>query len=326
MDRHAARAHGRQIRARLTALAATLAVLNAGAWLALVLAAHRYPVLFALGVTAFVLGLRHAVDPDHIAAIDSTTRKLMHSGQRPLGVGFFFSLGHSTIVIVLGLLVAAFGTALKAHIGALHNTGALIGTSVSAAFLFIIALANTGILLDILRNTDTAAEEPQLPGGFLTRILRPALTMVTQSRHMYAVGVLFGLGFDTATEVALLGISAASGASGMPVVYIMILPLLFAAGMSLVDTAEGIGVLGAYSWAYVRPSRKFIYNVNMTLFSMIVSLVIGGAEALVLLGVPLGGAFSFANVGYGVLCVFGASLGISALLTNARTRQVAASE
>lgn len=246
-------------------------------------ASHRYPLLFALGATAFVLGLRHAVDPDHIAAIDGIQRKLMHAGQRPVAVGFFFSLGHSTIVFALSVLVAVFGIALKQRFPALESAGSLLGTSVSAFFLLVIAAANVAVLFDILRGNARGGVDG-IGGGFLSRLLRRAMQLVTQSRHMYPLGMLFGLGFDTATEVALLGISAASGAGGMPVAYILLLPLLFAAAMSLVDTAEGIAALGMYGWAYVKPARRIFYNLNMTLISVLIAAGVGSAEALAVIG------------------------------------------
>lgn len=275
--------HRLQTRARVAGLFVLLAALNAGAWFALLGAAHRYPLLLALGATAFVLGLRHAVDPDHIAAIDGSTRKLMHAGQRPVAVGFFFSLGHSSIVFALSVLVAVFGVMLKQRFPALETAGALVGTSVSAFFLLVIAVANVAVLLDILRG-NTRGDAETLGGGLLSRLLRPAMQLVTQSWHMYPLGVLFGLGFDTATAIALLGISAASGAGGMPVVYILLLPLLFTAAMSLVDTAEGIAVLGMYGWAYVKPARKVFYNLNMTLISVLIAAGVGGAQAFVVMG------------------------------------------
>lgn len=259
------------------------------------------------------------MDPDHIAAIDSTTRKLMHAGERPVGVGLFFSLGHSTIVVVLSALVALFGSVAKAHVPQLQSTGGFIGTGISALFLLIIAMANVAILIDLVREGERKNDEDVFPGGVLARFLRPALNLVTRSRHMYPVGILFGLGFDTATEIGLLGIAAASGAGGMPVLYIMLLPLLFVAGMSLVDTTEGVAMLGAYSWAYVQPARKLIYNFNMTLFSVVVSLIIGGIEALMLVGVPFGGALTFSSLSYGVLGVFGCSLAVSAFITHVRS-------
>lgn len=321
MDRILGSAYRRQTRTRLVAVYAILALLNAGAWGALLVVAHRFPILLALGVTAYVLGLRHAVDPDHIAAIDSTTRKLMHDGQRPLCVGFFFSLGHSTIVFALSAAVAAFGLALKGHLPPLQSAGAIVGTSISALFLLGIAAANIVVLFDVLRADHDGEAEFNNAGGLLARILRPALRLVTQSWHMYPLGVLFGLGFDTATEIALLGISAASAAGGMPVAYILLLPWLFVAGMSLVDTTEGVAMLGAYGWAYVRPSRKVLYNVNMTLLSVLISLVIGGAEVLAVIGMRTGAAplsqitnwISFSTLSYGIIGLFAINLAASAL-------------
>ncbi len=264
-----------------------------------------------LGVTAYLLGLRHAVDPDHIAAIDGTTRKLMHEGKPAESVGFYFSLGHSTIVFVLSILVALFGVMVKTRFPVLESSGAAIGTWVSVTFLLVIAAANLVVLLDLLRGK-SQSEPPDavLGGGILSRVLRPALRMVTRSEQMYAVGLLFGLGFDTATEVALLGISAASGAGGMPVMYILILPWLFTAGMSLIDTAEGVAMLGAYGWAYVRPAAKVLYNVNMTLLTTIIALFVGGAEAFAAIGTHP--AFSYSWLGYGIIAIFGANVALSA--------------
>ncbi len=321
MDRFLGSAYRSQTRPRLIAVYAILILLNAGAWGALLVVAHRYPILLALGVTAFVLGLRHAVDPDHIAAIDSTTRKLMHEGRRPVCVGFFFSLGHSTIVFALSAIVAAFGFALKGHLPSLQSAGMIVGTTISALFLLGIAAANIVVLFDALHASHDEEGEFASSGGLLARILRPALRLVTQSWHMYPLGILFGLGFDTATEIALLGISAASAAGGMPVAYILLLPSLFVAGMSLVDTTEGVAMLGAYGWAYVRPSRKVLYNVNMTLLSIVISLVIGGAEILAVIGMGTGTAplsqitnwISFSTLGYGIIALFGINLAASAL-------------
>jgi high-affinity nickel-transport protein len=300
-----------QTRARVAVLFAVLAAINIAAWIALVSAAHQFALLLPLGVTAYLLGLRHAVDPDHIAAIDGTTRKLLHEGQKAVSVGFYFSLGHSTIVVILSVLVAIFGTVLKAHFPALHSAGAVVGTWVSALFLLVIAAANIVVLLEILRGRRSDADGG-LPGGILTRILRPALGMVRCSAHMYPVGVLFGLGFDTATEVALLGISAASGAGGMPVAYILLLPALFAAGMSLVDTMEGVAMLGAYGWAYLQPARRILYNVNMTLLTVTIALFVGGAEAFAAIGTHP--TLTFPTLGYGIMAIFGANVALSAFL------------
>jgi high-affinity nickel-transport protein len=254
------------------------------------------------------LGLRHAVDPDHIAAIDGTTRKLLRDGHKPVAVGFYFSLGHSTIVFVLSIAVALFGTLVKTRFPELQSIGGVIGTWVSALFLLAIAGANVMVLLEILHGTRDGTQA-ELPGGFLSKILRPALGMVKCSAHMYPVGVLFGLGFDTATEVALLGISAASGAGGMPIAYILLLPLLFAAGMSLVDTCEGIAMLGAYGWAQLQPARKVLYNANMTLLTVSIALVVGGAEAFAAVASRPG--VSFPVLGYGMMGAFAANIALT---------------
>jgi high-affinity nickel-transport protein len=311
MDRVSGPPDRLETRARVIALFAILAAFAAAAWVALLSAAQHFPLLLPLGVTAFVLGLRHAVDPDHIAAIDGTTRKLMRDGQKPVAAGFFFSLGHSTIVLVLSIAVALFGTVIKARFPALQGISSAVGTCVSALFLFAIAGANVVVLLELLRG-DTKAEDAPLPGGILTKILRPALGMVKRSAHMYPVGVLFGLGFDTATEIALLGISAASGAGGMPIAYILLLPLLFAAGMSLIDTAEGIAMLGAYGWAYLQPARKVLYNVNMTLLTVTIALVVGGAEAFA--AVSSRPALSLPVLGYGMIGALAANVALTGFL------------
>jgi high-affinity nickel-transport protein len=240
-------------------------------------------------------------------------------------VGFFFSLGHSTIVFALSVIVAVFGLTLKGHFPALQGLGSTLGLAVSALFLIAIAAANAVVLLDILRGQrdENNSDAPlAAAGGVLARVLAPALRLVTQSWHMYPLGVLFGLGFDTATEIALLGISAASAAGGMPVLYILILPWLFTAGMSLVDTTEGVAMLGAYGWAYVKPAGKMLYNVNMTLLSVVISLVIGSAEILAILGMHT--TLSFSSVGYGIMGVFALNLGVSAFVYRYVDRERAA--
>ncbi len=302
--------HRGQTRPRIIALLAVLAAINVAAWLTLLVASHRYALLLPLGVTAYLLGLRHAVDPDHIAAIDGTTRKLLHEGKPAESVGFYFSLGHSTIVVVLGLLVALFGVMLKTRFPALAASGAVVGTWVSVVFLLAIAAANMAVLLDLLRAKSGAPVSEEALGGIMSRVLRPALRMVKRSEHMYPVGLLFGLGFDTATEVALLGISAASGAGGMPIAFILILPWLFTAGMSLIDSAEGVAMLGAYGWAYVRPAAKVLYNVNMTLLTVVIALFVGGAEAIAAVGSRQ--TLTFSGLGYGILAVFGANVALTA--------------
>ncbi|MBV9351120.1 MAG: HoxN/HupN/NixA family nickel/cobalt transporter [Mycobacterium sp.] len=259
-----------------------------------------------IGLTAYTLGLRHAFDADHIAAIDNTTRKLMSDGQRPLGVGFFFSLGHSSVVFGLALLLAI---GLKAIIGpvkqdssALHHYTGLIGTTVSGVFLYLIAIINVVILAGILTvfarmrrgSYDEAELEEQLNNrGFLNRFFGRFTKSITASWHMYPVGVLFGLGFDTATEVALLVLAGTSAAAGLPWYAILCLPVLFTAGMCLLDTIDGSFMNFAYGWAFSKPVRKVYYNIVITGLSVAVALLIGSVELLALLADQLGWSGAF---------------------------------
>ncbi|WP_118914672.1 HoxN/HupN/NixA family nickel/cobalt transporter [Mycobacterium shigaense] len=258
-----------------------------------------------IGVTAYTLGLRHAFDADHIAAIDNTTRKLMSDGQRPLAVGFFFSLGHSTVVFALAVLLA---TGVRAIIGpveddssALHHYTGLIGTSVSGVFLYVIAILNLMVLIGILRafvrlrrgdydsQTMAAELEQHLNNrGLLNRALGRFTRSITRSWHCYPIGLLFGLGFDTATEIALLVLAGTSAAAGLPWYAIMCLPVLFTAGMCLLDTIDGSFMNFAYGWALSNPVRKIYYNIAITGLSIAVALLIGSVELLDLFAGQLG--------------------------------------
>ena len=293
-----------ELRRRLVVVFAVLAVLNVGTWLAIVIAAAKFPILLGLGITAYGFGLRHAVDPDHIAAIDNTTRKLMQDGKRPVAVGFFFSLGHSTVVLLLSVLVAVSAAFVKNNLPTLQTFGVVVGTGVSGLFLVIIGAINIAVLFDIVATWRRAVDDGEYDDqtldayladrGLLARMLRPLLRVVTESWNMYPVGFLFGLGFDTASEVGLLGIAAVTGASGMPIGLILLLPLLFVAGMSLVDTTDGVAMLGAYGWAFLKPLRKLYYNITITSISVIVALLIGGIEMLQVIAAELhatGGAW-----------------------------------
>ncbi len=278
-------------------LYAFLIAFNIAAWGLTLFASLSYPILLPTAFLAYTFGLRHAVDADHIAAIDNSTRKLMQDGQRPVGVGLFFSLGHSTIVVALSVVIAA-SAAFVSDVPALQSIGGVIGTTVSAGFLLLIGLINLVVLIDIYRmfrkvsaggTYDEQSLEDYLANrGLLARVFRPALRMIRRSWHMYPLGVLFGLGFDTASEVALLGLAATSGASHVPIWLILLLPAVFAAGMSLVDATDGVLMLGAYGWAYVKPIRKLYYNLNITLVSVLIAFVIGGLEALSVIGAELG--------------------------------------
>ena len=250
-------------------------------------------MLLGTALLAYSFGLRHAVDADHIAAIDNVTRKLMQEGKRPVGIGFMFSLGHSTIVVLGSAAIAATALALQHRMDGARMVGGVIGTLVSALFLFGIAAVNIVVLSSIyrafvrVRNGARYVDEDfdmlLASRGFLSRLFRPMFAMIRRSWHMYPLGVLFGLGFDTATEIGLLGISAAEASKGLPLWSIMVFPALFAAGMSLIDTTDNILMLGAYGWAFIKPVRKLYYNMTITFVSVVVALVVGGIEALGLL-------------------------------------------
>ena len=259
-----------------------------------------------VGLTAYTLGLRHAFDADHIAAIDNTTRKLMEDGQRPMGVGFFFSLGHSTIVFGLALLLSVGVRAIVGPVeedsSALHHYTGVIGTSVSGIFLYLIAIINIVILAGILRvfaamrrgEYDEAALEEQLNNrGFLNRIFGRFTRSITKSWQMYPLGMLFGLGFDTATEIALLVLAGTSAAAGLPWYAILCLPVIFAAGMSLLDTIDGSFMNFAYGWAFSKPVRKVYYNITITGLSVAVALIIGTIELLGLMAEQFGWSGGF---------------------------------
>jgi high-affinity nickel-transport protein len=246
-----------------------------------------------LGITSYTLGLRHAFDADHISAIDNTTRKLMADGKRPLGVGFFFSLGHSTVVFALALLLAigfrSLSGAVRNGSSALHSVTGLVGTSVSGGFLYVIAFLNVMILIGIFRvfrgmrdgELDEAELERRLNArGVMNRVLGRVTRSVSSSAQMYPVGLLFGLGFDTATEVALLFLAAGAASSGLPFYAILCLPILFAAGMSLLDTIDGCFMNFAYGWAFSRPVRKIYYNLTITGLSVAVAFIVGSIELL----------------------------------------------
>jgi len=247
--------------------------------------------LMAASLLAWGYGLRHAVDADHIAAIDTVTRKMMQQGKRPSGVGAWFSLGHSTIVVLASIAIAATATAFQKNMAWFHETGSLIGTAVSATFLLAMALVNMVILRGVWRSFQALkngrevsdAVVPAAQGGAMSWLFGKTFRLVNKSWHMYLVGFLFGLGFDTATEIGVLGISAASASHGMSIWSIMVFPALFASGMALVDTLDNLLMVGAYGWAFNKPQRKLYYNMTITGTSVVVALFIGGLEALGLL-------------------------------------------
>jgi high-affinity nickel-transport protein len=282
------------LRRRVLGLYVLLGLANLAAWAWAGVVFHARPMLLGTALLAYGFGLRHAVDADHIAAIDNVTRKLMQEGKRPLGVGMWFSLGHSAVVVLATAAVAGTAASLAARFDSLKAVGAVVGTSVSAAFLFLIAAMNLVILRAVWRTFRHvrhggayAAEDLDLllnRRGLLARLFRPLFRLVGASWHMAPLGFLFGLGFDTATEVALLGMSAGAATNGVSIWSIMVFPALFAAGMSLVDTTDGILMLGAYEWAFIRPLRKLYYNLSITLVSVVIAVLVGGVETLGLIG------------------------------------------
>jgi high-affinity nickel-transport protein len=284
-------------KAKVIAIYALLIGFNVAVWLWAVIAFHHFPVLLGTAFLAYGFGLRHAVDADHIAAIDNVTRKLMQEGKRPLAVGLMFSLGHSTIVVIGSIAIAATALALQHRMDAARTIGGIVGTLVSTLFLFAIGVVNVVVLRSIyaafqkVRRGEPYVDEDfdLLLGnrGFLARLFRPVFALIRSSWHMYPLGVLFGLGFDTATEIGLLGISAAEASRGLSLGSILVFPALFAAGMSLVDTTDNILMLGAYGWAFVQPIRKLYYNLTITSISVLVAFAVGSIEALGLISSQL---------------------------------------
>jgi nickel/cobalt transporter (NiCoT) family protein len=279
-----------------------------------------------LGLTAYTLGMRHAFDADHIAAIDNTTRKLMTEGKRPVSVGFWFSLGHSSVVFGLVALLALGVRALAGQVendsSTLQSTSSLVGTVVSGTFLYVIAIINLVVLVGVVQvfrrmrhgEFDEAALEEQLNSrGLMNRLLAGVTRAVTKPWQMYPVGLLFGLGFDTATEVGLLVLAGGAAAFSLPWYAVLTLPVLFAAGMSLLDTIDGCFMNFAYGWAFSQPVRKVFYNITITGLSVAVALVIGTIELLSILTDKLAittgplaalGGIDLNSIGYGIVGLF----------------------
>ena len=316
------------VRAKIGAIYVVLVAANVAVWTWAVIALSGRPTLLGTAFLAYVLGLRHAVDADHIATIDNVVRKLMQEGKRPFAVGLFFSLGHSLAITLAVAAIAATAFALQGRFLELKAIGSIIGTGASAFFLLAIAAINLVILRGVWRSFRRARRgEPVaeqeldmlLSGrGFLARIFRPLFRMVSRSWQMFPVGFLFGLGFDTATEISLFTVAASQASGGMTFAIILIFPALFTAGMTLVDTTDSVLMVGAYGWAFLNPIRKIWYNLTITAISVAVALLIGGIEALGLIASKLGleGAFwnmigdingGLANFGYLVVGIFLAS-------------------
>ncbi len=320
---------------KIAGIYGVLAVANLAAWAWALVAFRDYPVLLGTAFLAYGFGLRHAVDADHIAAIDNVTRKLMQEGKRPIAAGFYFSLGHSTVVLLATAAIAVAASALQHRFAAFKEIGAIVGTSVSALFLFAIAIVNVVVLGAIYRTFQAVRRGERLieadldaflaRRGIVGRLLRPLFRLIGKSWHMYPLGFLFGLGFETASEVGLLGIAAAEAAHGLPPWSILVFPALFAAAMSLVDTTDSVLMLRVYGWAFVRPIRKLYYNMTITFVSVLVALIVGGIEALGLLAgtLSLDGAFwrvigalndNFGSLGYLIIAVFALSWLVSAVV------------
>ena len=308
---------------RLAGLYGSIAGLHALGWSLYLYYAAEHPALVGLGLVAYMFGLRHAFDADHIAAIDDTVRYMLQKGRRPLGVGFFFSLGHSTIVFALAIAITLAAAAVKQDLPELKNIGGVIGASVSGTFLWLIGILNLLVLLDILGVWKKAKagthdhrhlEELLLRRGLLNRLFGGRLQkMLSHSWQMYPLGLLFGLGFDTASEVGLLAMTAGASAGNLPVPAVLCLPILFAAGMTLMDTTDGVLMSKAYNWAFVNPLRKIFYNLTTTAISIAVALVIGTIELLqVLIGMldlegpffDFVGGLDFGVLGYLIVGLF----------------------
>ena len=299
-------------------------------FLAAAIIGHISPVLGGLGIVAYVLGLRHGVDADHIAAIDNTTRKLMQQGKPRFTVGTWFSLGHSTIVVGLIAAIVFVTRAIIGQISALQNWGNIAGTLISGVFLFVIAFINLLIVFGVYRlfkqarqgkMNEEELEEYMAKRGFLNRLFRPLFKFVNDAWQIYPIGVLFGLGFDTATEVALIAISVGVGvSSSIPLWQILVLPVLFTCGMVLTDTTDGVTMRCAYAWAFLTPLKKIYYNLTVTVMSVLVAFVIGGIELAQVLSteVNLNGGFwvwlnnlDFETMGFAIVGVFVITWGLA---------------
>ena len=291
---------------RLAGLYGFVAGLHVLGWGLYLHYAHYYPSIVGLGFVAYMFGLRHAFDADHIAAIDDTVRFMLQRAKSPLGVGLFFSLGHATVVLGLAVAIVYAASAVKRELPQLQNIGAILGAGVSGTFLWIIGILNLIVLLDILKvwqqakigaHSHAHLEGLLLQRGFINRLLGGRLhKLMNHSWQMLPLGFLFGLGFDTASEIGLLAMTAGASASNLPIPAVLSLPILFAAGMSVMDTTDGVLMSKAYNWAFLNPLRKIFYNITTTGLSVLVALVIGSIELLqvfISMGRLRGGFFDF---------------------------------
>ena len=322
---------------RLSGFGGAVLFLHLLGWGLFLYYARHNPALAGLGTLAYTFGLRHAFDADHIAAIDNTTRKFLQDGKRSMGVGFFFSLGHSTIVFSLAAGLAVAAKTVNSRVPGFQNVGGYIGASVSGTFLILIGLLNLVVLLDVLgvfrqmkrgAYNEQKLEEALQNQGLMSRFfLKRIGDRIDASWKMYPLGVLFGLGFDTATEIGLLAIAAGVATHNVPFLAIISLPIIFAAGMSLMDTVDGAFMSHAYGWAFSNPIRKVYYNITVTSLSVAVALIIGMIELLQVLATKLSleGGFwafldnlNFGNIGYVVVALFVATWAFSVVLWKTR--------
>jgi high-affinity nickel-transport protein len=311
---------------RLSLFGGAVGALHAAGWGLLVYYAGTNPALIGLGTLAYTFGLRHAFDADHIAAIDNTTRKFLQDGRRSYGVGFFFSLGHSSVVFALAAGLGFATSSVRQRIPSFQHWGGPVGTGVSGAFLLAIGVLNLLVLMDVvgifreMRRgglDEDRLEARLLDRGLMSRgVLKRLGDRIHASWQMFPLGVLFGLGFDTATEVGLLALSAGAAGRHMPFAAVLALPLLFAAGMSLLDTADGAFMSHAYGWAFANPVRKVYYNITVTALSVTVALGIGGVELLQL--VVKAAWLDVNRSGYVIVAMFILTWGVSAVVWRAR--------
>ena len=306
---------------RLSGMGATILALHVLGWGLVILYAGRYPELAGLGAIAYSLGLRHAFDADHIAAIDNTTRKFLAEGKKQFGTGFFFSLGHSSVVLIGSLLLALGAKAVSSRFPEMHRVGGVIGLLVSGGFLYLIGILNLVVLVGIVRiyrqmkagRFDAETLDQTLnERGFMNRFLGRLFRLIRSSWQMYPLGFLFGLGFDTTTEITFLAITA-TAASQLPFAALISLPVLFAAGMCLMDTADGVFMTQAYGWAFSNPLRKVYYNISVTGLSVAVALLVGTVEFVQVIGnqfhlggplISFAGALDFQTLGYIIVGMF----------------------
>ena len=308
---------------RLAGLYGFIGLLHLAGWGLYLHYAGPYPQLVGLGFVAYMFGLRHAFDADHIAAVDDTVRFMLQKGRQPLGVGFFFSLGHSTVVLALAIAIAVAAASVKTRLPQLQSMGAVIGAAVSGSFLWIIGVLNLLVLLDILKIWHTAKSGTHNHAhldvllqkrGLLNRLFGGRLQKtMNHSWQMFPLGLLFGLGFDTASEVGLLAMTAGAAAGNLPPPAVLCLPILFAAGMTVMDTTDGVLMTKAYNWAFINPLRKIFYNITTTGLSVAVALVVGSIEILQVLIGTLGlrgriydalAALDFGALGYLIVGMF----------------------